>query len=96
MAVGLDHVADAALRVRQLEGTRVIMMTAYATVADAVGALKLGAVILPTSVVLGPHDLDDRVERARVRLVIAEEADAAKFDTPNSSANCGIAGATTP
>lgn len=44
------------------------------------GALKLGAVILPTSVVLGPHDLDDRVERARVRLVIAEEADAAKFD----------------
>lgn len=44
------------------------------------GALKLGAVILPTSVVLGPHDLDDRVERARVRLVIAEEGDAAKFD----------------
>ena len=27
---------------------------------------------------------------------ISGGADAAKFDTPNSSANCGIAGATTP
>lgn len=41
--------------------------------------LKLGAVILPSSVVLGPADLADRVERAAVRFVIADPADAAKF-----------------
>lgn len=42
--------------------------------------LKIGAVMLPTSVVLGPHELSDRVERARVRAVIAAPADAAKFE----------------
>ncbi|AMB59716.1 AMP-binding protein [Microterricola viridarii] len=45
--------------------------------------LKLGAVILPSSVVLGPADLTDRVERAAVRFVIADPTDAAKFaDVP--------------
>ena len=41
--------------------------------------LKLGAVILPSSVVLGPTELADRVERAAVRFVIADPTDAAKF-----------------
>lgn len=41
--------------------------------------LKVGAVILPTSVVLGPEDLAERIERANVRGVIADDADAAKF-----------------
>ncbi|KQW04839.1 AMP-dependent synthetase [Leifsonia sp. Root4] len=41
--------------------------------------LKLGAVILPSSVVLGPAELADRVERAAVRFVIADPTDAAKF-----------------
>lgn len=45
--------------------------------------LKLGAVILPSSVVLGPAELADRVERAAVRFVIADPTDAAKFaDVP--------------
>lgn len=43
--------------------------------------MKLGAVILPTSVVLGSQDLADRVERAQVRQVIANAEDAAKFET---------------
>jgi acetyl-CoA synthetase len=42
--------------------------------------LKLGAVILPTSVVLGSADLAERLERANVRVVIADHVDAAKFD----------------
>ncbi|GAB3149716.1 AMP-binding protein [Microbacterium neimengense] len=42
--------------------------------------MKLGAVILPTSVVLGPDDLAERIERAGVRVVIADAADAEKFD----------------
>lgn len=42
--------------------------------------MKIGAVILPTSVVLGPAELVDRVERAGVRAVLADRDDAAKFD----------------
>ncbi|WP_159501651.1 AMP-binding protein [Microbacterium sp. 18062] len=42
--------------------------------------MKIGAVILPTSVVLGPDDLVERIERADIRVVIADETDAAKFD----------------
>ncbi len=43
--------------------------------------MKIGAVILPTSVVLGPEDLTERIDRADIRAVIADSADAAKFDT---------------
>ncbi|MGZ0068451.1 AMP-binding protein [Microbacterium arborescens] len=42
--------------------------------------LKIGAVILPTSVVLGADDLLERVERADIRAVLADPVDAAKFD----------------
>lgn len=42
--------------------------------------MKIGAVILPTSVVLSPEDLAERLERADVRAVIADGTDAAKFD----------------
>ncbi|CAG7622128.1 Acetyl-coenzyme A synthetase [Leucobacter soli] len=42
-------------------------------------ALKIGVVILPTSVVLGEHELIDRIERGRVRWVFAAAEDAMKF-----------------
>jgi len=41
--------------------------------------MKVGAVILPTSTVLGTHDLADRVLRAGVQHVIANAEDTAKF-----------------
>jgi acetyl-CoA synthetase len=41
--------------------------------------MKVGAVILPTSTVLGTTDLADRVLRAGVQHVIANNADTAKF-----------------
>jgi acetyl-CoA synthetase len=44
------------------------------------GIFKLGAIVLPTTTALGVDDLTDRVERGRVRHVIAAGADAAKFD----------------
>ncbi|CAN5542542.1 AMP-binding protein [soil metagenome] len=44
------------------------------------GIFKLGAVVLPTTTALGTDDLTDRVERGRVRHVIAAGPDAAKFD----------------
>ncbi|MEU3275004.1 AMP-binding protein [Saccharomonospora sp. NPDC006951] len=43
-------------------------------------AIKLGAVIIPASTLLGPADLADRVERGNARHVVIRSADAAKFD----------------
>lgn len=42
-------------------------------------AMKLGVVILPTSVVLGTQELVDRVERGKVNWVFAGPEDAVKF-----------------
>ncbi len=41
--------------------------------------MKLGAVIVPTSTLLGPSDLADRIERGDVRHVVTESAHVPKF-----------------
>ncbi|MFV0127051.1 AMP-binding protein [Streptomyces sp. HMX112] len=46
----------------------------------ALAAMKLRAVVIPATPLLGPADLRDRVERGRARHVIARTADTAKFD----------------
>ena len=43
-------------------------------------SIKLGAVIIPASTLLGPEDLADRITRGDVRHVVTETALAAKFD----------------
>ncbi|PNG16993.1 AMP-binding protein [Streptomyces cahuitamycinicus] len=45
----------------------------------ALAAMKLRAVVIPATPLLGPADLRDRVERGRVRHVIARTADTGKF-----------------
>lgn len=42
--------------------------------------MKLGAVIMPTTTAVGPAELVDRISRGNARFVIANPADAAKFD----------------
>ena len=42
-------------------------------------AIKLGAVVIPATTLLGPRDLSDRVERGEVKHVVAASADTAKF-----------------
>ncbi len=42
-------------------------------------AMKLGAIVIPATTLLTPHDLKDRFERGRVRHLIANAADAPKF-----------------
>lgn len=42
-------------------------------------AMKLGAVVIPATTLLTPNDLKDRFERGRVRHLIANAFDAAKF-----------------
>ncbi|MCQ0025240.1 AMP-binding protein [Streptomyces somaliensis DSM 40738] len=46
----------------------------------ALAAMKLRAVVIPATPLLGPADLRDRVERGRARHVVARAADTAKFD----------------
>ncbi|HEY6032449.1 MAG TPA: AMP-binding protein, partial [Gaiellaceae bacterium] len=63
-------------------GDRVILMLGnqvelWETV---LAAMKLGAVIIPATTLLGPADLIDRVERGGARHVVVTAADAAKFD----------------
>jgi acetyl-CoA synthetase len=43
-------------------------------------AMKLGAVLIPATTLLGPDDLVDRVERGGARHVVTTAADAGKFD----------------
>ncbi|HVC59732.1 MAG TPA: AMP-binding protein [Acetobacteraceae bacterium] len=43
-------------------------------------AMKLGAVVIPATTLLSPFDLKDRFDRGRVRHLVANTADAAKFD----------------
>ena len=44
-------------------------------------AMKLGAVIIPATTLLGPADLRDRLDRGQARHVIASSGDAPKFAT---------------
>ncbi|MEW2164487.1 AMP-binding protein [Streptomyces sp. NPDC007084] len=46
----------------------------------ALAAMKLRAVVIPATPLLGPVDLRDRIERGRVRHVIVRAEDAGKFD----------------
>jgi acetyl-CoA synthetase len=43
-------------------------------------AMKLGAVLIPASTLLGPADLRDRVDRGNAKHVVVGSADTAKFD----------------
>ncbi|MFE4699831.1 AMP-binding protein [Streptomyces sp. NPDC056738] len=46
----------------------------------ALAAMKLRAVVIPATPLLGPADLADRIERGRVRHVVVRSEDTAKFD----------------
>ncbi len=61
--------------------TVMLMLTNQVELWDAMLALmKVGAVILPTSSAVSGDDLVDRLDRARVRAVIANDSDAANLD----------------
>ncbi|MCV7366494.1 AMP-dependent synthetase [Mycolicibacterium duvalii] len=77
-----DQVATWLRRVGVRRGDRVILMLGnQIELWEAMLAVaKLGAVIMPTTCALGPDDVADRIRRGRARFVIANAADAAKFD----------------
>ncbi|MBX7549231.1 AMP-binding protein [Streptomyces sp. NPDC004232] len=60
----------------------------------ALAAMKLRAVVIPATPLLGPADLRDRVDRGRVRHVIARAEDAAKFaEVPGGYTRIAVGGA---
>ncbi|WP_406120337.1 AMP-binding protein [Streptomyces sp. NBC_00989] len=60
----------------------------------ALAAMKLRAVVIPATPLLGPADLRDRVERGRVRQVIVRSGDTAKFDeVPGTYTRIAVGGA---
>ncbi|WP_098895427.1 AMP-binding protein [Streptomyces sp. t99] len=64
------------------EGDRILVMLGNQVELweTALAAMKLRAVVIPATPLLGPADLCDRVERGRVRHVLVRDADTAKFD----------------
>lgn len=58
--------------------------------------MKLGGVIAPTTTALGPHDLADRIERAEIRHVIVDSADADKFDAAPEGLGRVVVGESVP
>jgi acetyl-CoA synthetase len=60
----------------------------------ALAAMKLRAVVIPATPLLGPADLRDRVERGRVRHVLVRAADTGKFDqVPGDYTRIAVGGA---
>jgi acetyl-CoA synthetase len=64
------------------KGDRVVLMLGNQVELweSMLAVMKLGAVIMPTTTALGPADLADRIGRGGARHVVANAADAAKFD----------------
>ncbi|MCS0605641.1 AMP-binding protein [Streptomyces sp. LP11] len=59
----------------------------------ALAAMKLRAVVIPATPLLGPADLRDRVERGRVKHVIARAEDTAKFaEVPGTYTRIAVGG----
>ena len=63
------------------KGDRVMVMLGnqVALWESMLAVMKLGAVVMPTTMALGEQDLTDRVERGSVRMVIANPGDTGKF-----------------
>ncbi len=82
MARRSDQVANWLRSLGVRRGDRLILMLGnqgelWQTI---LAAIKLGAVIIPASTLLGPADLADRVERGAAKHVVIRSADAHKFE----------------
>lgn len=82
MATRSDQVAVWLSGLGVAKGDRVLLMLGNQVELweTMLAVFKLGAVIMPTTAALGPADLRDRVERGGARVVVANGADAAKFE----------------
>ncbi|MFG2781237.1 AMP-binding protein [Streptomyces prunicolor] len=80
-------------------GDRVLVMLGNQTELweTALAAMKLRAVVVPATVLLGSADLRDRVERGRVRHVVVRAEDTGKFDAvPGDCTRIAVGGGERP
>ena len=82
MATRSDQVAAWLAGLGVAKGDRVLLMLGNQVELweTMLAVAKLGAVIMPTTAALGPADLRDRVDRGGARVVVANAADAPKFE----------------
>ena len=82
MARRSDQVAVWLANLGVTQGDRVLVMLGNQVELWEVmlAVFKLGAVVMPTTSALGPMDLQDRVGRGGAKVVVANEADAPKFE----------------
>ncbi|MBH1938384.1 AMP-binding protein [Streptomyces sp. AV19] len=80
-------------------GDRIVVMLGNQTELweTMLAAMKLRAVVIPATPLLGPADLADRVGRGRARHVIVRARDAGKFaDVPGDYTRIAVGGAPSP
>jgi len=76
-----DRVANFLRRLGVGPGSRILVMldNQHELWETALAAIKLGAVLIPSSLLLTPGDLSDRVRRGHVKLVVTTAENTAKF-----------------
>lgn len=95
MATRSDQVANWLRAQGVSAGDRVLVMLGNQTELweTALAAMKLRAVVIPATPLLGPADLRDRIARGRVRHVIVRAGDTAKFaDAPGEYTRIVVGG----
>ncbi|MEV0218752.1 AMP-binding protein [Streptomyces sp. NPDC050704] len=82
LSVRSDQVAEWLRELGVRAGDRILVMLGNQAElwVTALAAMKLRAVVIPATPLLGPADLRDRVDRGRVRHVLVRAEDTGKFD----------------
>src|ERR1700733_13322646 len=98
MAARANQVANWLRDLGVRRGDRVLLMLGnIAPLWEVIlASIKLGAVIIPASTLLGPEDLADRIARGGVRHVITEDAHAPKFEGLDGTWTRVVVGAAAP
>ncbi|WP_030178919.1 isobutyrate:CoA ligase IbuL [Streptomyces violaceorubidus] len=99
MSVRSDRVANRLREWGVRPGDRVLVMLGNQAELweTALAAMKLRAVVIPATPLLGPADLRDRVDRGRVRHVIVRAEDTGKFDdVPGDYTRVAVGGTAAP
>lgn len=69
------------LGVKRGDGIIVMLDNQYELWETMLAGLKLGAVLLPTTVMLAPEQLQERLERSEARWIVTNPANTGKFDS---------------
>ncbi|MBL8382894.1 MAG: AMP-binding protein [Burkholderiales bacterium] len=82
LAARSNQVANFLVRLGAVKGDRMLLMLGNEIPLweAMLAAIKLGVVVIPATTLLSGADLQDRLERGRIRFVITNAAGAAKFD----------------